>query len=52
LQITRGAFISTVLSLEPGRICMISSTSQIERPRPMLVLDVRSGPAFMNWRAI
>jgi hypothetical protein len=40
LQITRGAFISGgLLSLEPGRICMISSYSQIERPRPMLVLD-------------
>jgi hypothetical protein len=31
---------------------MISSYSQIERPRPMLVLDVRSGPPFMDWRAI
>jgi hypothetical protein len=52
LQITRETFISGVLSLEPGRICMISSYSQIERPRPMLVLDVRSGPVFRNWRAI
>ena len=39
LQITRDAFISTASSLEPGRICMISSYSQIERPRPMLMLD-------------
>jgi hypothetical protein len=31
---------------------MISSYSQIERPRPMLMLDVYSGPAFKNWRAI
>jgi hypothetical protein len=31
---------------------MISSYSQIERPRPMLMLDVRSGPPFMDWRAI
>jgi hypothetical protein len=31
---------------------MISSYSQIERPRPTLVLGVRSGPAFEIWCAI
>jgi hypothetical protein len=36
LQISRDAFISNALSLEPGRICMISMYSQIVRPRSML----------------
>ena len=36
LQISRDAFISSALSLEPGRICMISMYSQIVRPRSML----------------
>jgi hypothetical protein len=43
LQITRDAFISFVLSLEPGRICMIVAFSQIARPRPMLMLVAVSG---------
>jgi hypothetical protein len=52
LQITRDAFIRAALSLEPGRICMISSYSQIERPRPMLMLDVRSALTLTNSSAI
>ena len=43
LQITRDAFISSALSLEPGRICMISSYSQTARPRSMPMLDAVSG---------
>jgi hypothetical protein len=31
---------------------MISSYSQIERPRPMHMLDVRSAPALTNLTAI
>ena len=42
LQIARDAFISSALSLEPGRICMISMYSQIAPSRPMPVLDFRS----------
>jgi hypothetical protein len=38
LQNAPDAFISSALSLEPGRICMISIYSQIapSRPKPML----------------
>jgi hypothetical protein len=38
LQITAEAFIRNLLLLEPGRICMITSYSQIasSRPKPML----------------
>ena len=43
LQITRDAFISSALSLEPGRICMISSNSQTARSRSMPMLDAVSG---------
>jgi hypothetical protein len=43
LQITLDAFISEMLSLEPGRICMISSYSQTARLRSMLVLDAEAG---------
>jgi hypothetical protein len=39
LQIARDAFISSALSLEPGRICMISSYSQTARPRSVFMLD-------------
>jgi hypothetical protein len=42
LQITRDAFISGALSLAPGRICMISSHSQIVPVWPVLTLDFRS----------
>jgi hypothetical protein len=42
LQITRDAFISSALSLEPGRICMISMYSQITHPCPMFMLDTWS----------
>jgi hypothetical protein len=34
LQNPRRTFISGASSLEPGRICMISSFSQIALPRP------------------
>jgi hypothetical protein len=43
LQIIADAFISSALSLEPGRICMISSYSQTARARSMPVLDVEAG---------
>ncbi len=39
---TRDAFIRNGLSLEPGRICMISSFSQIAPSRPKLVSDARA----------
>jgi len=39
---TRDAFIRNGLSLEPGRICMISSFSQIVPSRPKLVSDARA----------
>ena len=39
LQNLSDAFISVASSLEPGRICMIMSFSQIGSPRPKLMLD-------------
>ena len=41
LQNARDAFISSGLSLEPGRICMISMYSQIATSRPKPVSDAR-----------
>jgi hypothetical protein len=43
LQNARDAFISGTSSLEPGRICMISSYSQIAPSRPKPMLDAYSG---------
>jgi hypothetical protein len=41
LQKSCDVFTSTASSLEPGRICMILSFSQIAPSRPMFMLDVR-----------